>query len=873
MRIHFSIDYRTRWGEELFIDYSLATGASQPAAGRVAMTTTDGCRWTARLAVADAGRLTYAYRVERSGSPVAAERGAARRLTLPAADTDWWLADSWHDGRVPDVIDRLPGRCGSRPLPTGRGRVFCLTAPDPVGGEAWGLLGSTEALGVWRPSAVRHLEPLGGNRWIYVVPDGAGQEAVEYKYVRIRTDGSVVWEERPNRRAGAAAGYCRHDDLWTGPGGRLPRLAGVVVPVFSLRSETDWGVGDFGDLVKLIDWAESVGMKAVQLLPVNDTTSTHTWRDSYPYNGISVFALHPLYLDLAAVAGQELADDLAALEPERQRLNALDAVDYEAVMQMKLSFARHCFECRGEAVMATAAYRDYYAAQRGWLLPYACFCCLRDEAGTADFRRWGEWSRYDAVRLEERRLREDGFRHEVDFYLYLQFELHRQMASAHDHARRLGVMLKGDIPIGICRDSVPAWVDGRLFRFDGQAGAPPDAFAVNGQNWGFPTYNWEAMAREDYGWWRRRMMHMANYFDAYRMDHVLGFFRIWEIPRTAIYGVMGRFRPALPLGRDELAAAGFRFCGERHARPCFTKDYVRQQVGDEAVGTYFRETAAGWTLREEYATQRSLVERLPEGALRDKLVALAADVLFIEDDEQPGRYHPRVAAQTTEAYAALDGEQRRAYDRLYEDFFYHRHNAFWRDEAMKKLPVLTDCTHMLACAEDLGMVPASVKGVLEELEILSLEIQRMPKEPFVRFGAPARNPYLSVATIATHDMPPLRLWWMEQRDAAQAFWNDVLGQPGEAPERLDASFCREVVKRHLDSPSMLCLLALQDWLSLDDAVSSPHPETEQINDPANATQYWRYRMHLTLELLAASSAFGAKVSSLIEGSDRREIQA
>lgn len=361
---------------------------------------------------------------------------------------------------------------------------------------------------------------------------------------------------------------------------------------------------------------------------------------------------------------------------------------------------------------------------------------------------------------------------------------------------------------------------------------------------------------------------MADYFDAYRIDHVLGFFRIWEIPTHAVYGVLGHFRPALPLTREEMADGGFRFVAERHARPCFGRDFLDRRFGRETMKTYFEETPEGWTLRPEWSTQRAIAEAVTDDTLRDALMEAVADVLFLPDGDRADAYHPRVAAQSTRAYRSLDDGQRRAFDRLYDDFFYHRHNAFWRDEAMKKLPAVVGSTRMLACAEDLGMVPASVKGVLEQLEILSLEIQRMPKEPYVQFGDPARNPYLSVATIATHDMSPLRLWWAQQRDAAQAYWNNVMRRSGEAPAELDAADCRWVVERHLQSPSMLCLLAWQDWLAMDENLRNPHPESEQINEPANPHHFWRYRMHLTLEQLEGATAFNGAVRALIAQNGR-----
>ncbi len=510
-----------------------------------------------------------------------------------------------------------------------------------------------------------------------------------------------------------------------------------------------------------------------------------------------------------------------------------------------------------------------------WLAPYTLFCALRDHFHTANFRHWPvgkEATEKDVPGLEEAR----------SFHRFVQFLLHRQMERTHTEARRLGVLLKGDIPIGVSPDSVPAWTDGHLFHFDGSAGAPPDAFAVNGQNWGFPTYNWDEMAKDGYLWWRRRLGHMEKYFDAYRIDHVLGFFRIWEIPTTQIYGVLGHFRPALPLSAEEIRQYGFTGDAARLSQPQVAAPRMEKYIekfGLPQLMRYFVKEGDTYLLKPAYVSQRSILEQVPEGKFRDFLVQTVAEVLFVNDPDEPQRFHPRVGAQTTALFREFPREQRDAFNRLHDDFFYNRHNQFWADEAMKKIPIVTssaDNLHptfslyplqgegMLACAEDLGMVPASVKGVLNRLDILSLEIQRMPKEYGVRFADLSHNPYLSVATIATHDMPPFRLWWQQDREQTQAFWREALGHSGEAPQEATPEVCEEVVSRHIQSPSMLCLLALQDLLAISPTLRSPHPEKEQINDPANPNQNWCYRMHLTIEALIQASAFNEKLRDLIK---------
>ena len=238
------------------------------------------------------------------------------------------------------------------------------------------------------------------------------------------------------------------------------------------------------------------------------------------------------------------------------------------------------------------------------------------------------------------------------------------------------------------------------------------------------------------------------------------------------------------------------------------------------------------------------------------------------DPYAEGYWHPRIAARDTDAYMALDQPMKDTYNRLYDDFFYHRHNGFWKESAMKKLPELLSSTQMLACGEDLGMIPACVPDVMKDLCILSLEIQRMPKLAGETFADVGRYPYMSVCSTSTHDMNPLRAWWKEDGKLSQKFFNEVLGKCGHAPQECETWICRDIVKMHLDSPSLLAILPLQDWLSTDEELRNPDADSERINDPAEAPHYWRYRMHLTLEKLLEAVESNRRLHDMISAAGR-----
>ena len=628
----------------------------------------------------------------------------------------------------------------------------------------------------------------------------------------------------------------------------------------------------------MIDFVASTGQKVLQLLPINDTTITHTWTDSYPYSCISVFAIHPQYADLHALP--ELKDAKARAEAEKTRaeLNALDKIDYEKVNDFKINYLRQIFNQEGEKMMKTAEYKAFFQDTELWLVPYAQYSYLRDKNGTADFNQWPDHQVWDEAERKALADPKTAAYKNVAFFYFVQFVLDRQMQEAHEHAKTKGVILKGDIPIGVNRNGCDVWTEPKYFNLNGQAGAPPDDFSANGQNWGFPTYNWFEMLKDGCQWWNRRFKNMARYFDAYRIDHVLGFFRIWEIPVHSVHGLLGQFAPALAMSREEIESYGLHFQEDRFTRP-FITDWVLDRMFHERAGEvkekYLdRLDDERYQMKPEVDTQRKVEALFADATdekelwLRDGLYALISDVLFVRDHTNPGVFHPRISAQLDFIYESLYDNDKAAFNRLYNDYFYRRNNQFWYQEAMKKLPKLVQATRMLVCAEDLGMVPDCVPWVMNELKILSLELQSMPKDPSVKFGHLSRNPYRSVCTISSHDMPTLRMWWDENIQRTQEYYNTMLYRQGPAPHPLPGWLASDIISRHLTSPSMLCILSIQDWLATDEALRLPDANAERINIPANPKHYWRYRMHLNIEDLAADKRFVQSITEMISQSGR-----
>ena len=759
-----------------------------------------------------------------------------------------------------------------------------VRAPQLRDGERLAVIGAHPSLGAWNPDKALPMTLHTYGEWaVNIDASVLHEEPIELKFVIMNTAGHVMmWEcgynrtiTLPDMKKNQVVVYHLNQaffEIWN------RKLAGTLVPVFSLRSKESAGIGDFGDLKLMIDLMEKTGQRVLQLLPINDTTITHTWTDSYPYSCISVFAIHPQYVNLRALPA--LADEKERKEAEAEgaRLNALPQIDYEGVNAFKSKYLQKVYLQEGKKIMKSAEFKAFFQETQNWLVPYAQYSWLRDLNGTADFTKWKDhntWDEAERKTLEDPRSKEYQ---EVAFYYFVQFVLSTQMKEAHEYAKQKGVILKGDIPIGVNRYSCDVWTEPKYFNLNGQAGAPPDGFSANGQNWGFPTYNWEEMIKDGCQWWVRRFQSMSTYFDAYRIDHVLGFFRIWEIPIHSVHGLTGQFAPSQAMSREEIMQYGLNFQEQRFTEP-FITDWVLDRVfherADEVRETYLeRIDHERYRMKPEVDTQRKIearfenVTRQEDLWLRDGLYSLLSDVLFVRDHNNQDMFHPRISAQLDFIYESLYDNDKQAFNRLYNDYYYHRNNQFWYREAMKKLPKLVQATRMLVCAEDLGMVPDCVPWVMDELKILSLELQSMPKSPTVRFGDLNSNPYRSVCTISSHDMPTLRQWWDEDYSRTQDYYNTMLGRQDAAPHPLPGELAKEIIARHLDSPSMLCILSVQDWLAMDEQLRLPDADAERINIPANPKHYWRYRMHLNIEDMIANTALTDTVSTLIRQAGR-----
>lgn len=891
MKIHFKIHFITKWGQTVLLLWHQSDNEQYKV---LPMQFGKNSEWSLELNVdIPLQEISYQYAVQNLDQTMFFEYGKIRKMIFPVLKSEVIIVDNWRGSygespfRTTAFADCFFKRdsVDTHPIDPKINLILQVNCPQMEPDRHLAIIGNQPVLGNWDVNNKIRLDESRFPIWSFGIDASKLKFPIEYKYliVETETDKVLAWGGGPNRLVESINAdalnimndehFIRIIDSWKG--------AGVAIPVFSLRSQEGFGIGEFNDLYKIIDWAKLTDLRIIQTLPINDTILYHSNYDSYPYNAVSVYALHPIYLHLDGLGKLKSKSQRDYFNKLKKELNAKTFSDYQHVMNAKWEFFKAIFPQESPAVFASDDYLLFFKNNKEWLIPYAAFSYLRDVNGTPEFSKWSNFQHFNWNEIEEFSSPDLPHYPEIAIYYFLQYHLHKQLIAVHEYARSRGVTLKGDIPIGVSPRSVDAWVDPELFNTDMQAGAPPDDFSATGQNWGFPTYNWEMMAKDGYQWWQKRFQKLAEYFDAYRIDHILGFFRIWGIPVDAVWGLTGSFQPALPFSRSELESKGLRWDENRFLKP-YLKEHVLYATFGKYTDDVIREFLEpdGWQnykFKPEFDTQKKIESHFAslgynfgnkEVLVRDGLYMLHCEVLFVRDLHAVNKFHPRIVMHNTASFRDLSDETRRLLDRIYVDYFYHRHTEFWKQEALKKLPALISATNMLVCGEDLGMVPDSVPEVMDILEILSLEIQRMPKKPNTEFAMPNQAPYRSVCTTSTHDMNPLRAWWEEDPVITQRFYNRALGLQGPAPATCDSWIAERIIEQHLESKAMFVILPWQDWMALESTLCLEHPFAERINVPSNPRNFWCYRMHLSLEQLLKEDKFNQKIQKMIHDSGR-----
>ena len=619
--IHFQISYKCHLQEVLIIQTSSHNED-------IILSSQDGEHWHGVMLVESSTKLKYRYVIKRQ-QVIEPEDLGWRRMIVPKNQT--FIQDFWrtrkHRGAIflSDPFTKVWGqkiKNKEAQAPEVGHIRFSLHEGHIRSGEKLSIIGNAIELGSWANAI--SMEAQGEGIWVVDVPFSPGMKMLEYKYVITDENNNIrYWEEEDNRKLT----FSHNENIaWLVNDEYFNRstydwkLSGVAIPVFSLRSDKSCGIGEFADLKLLIDFASKTGMQMVQILPVNDTLARLTWRDSYPYAAISVQALHPLYINVAALGAFPTKRLESRYRKDLSQLNANEVVDFEAVLVSKIHYFKAFFNKYFASCQDEEDYKAFVSSNKEWLRPYAVFCALRDRYQTADFNSWDTLSVFSQQEMETVLGDDADLSQQADFYTYLQYHAHLQLSEVKTYGKSKGVVLKGDLPIGIYRHSADAWTQPKLYHMDQQAGAPPDAYAVDGQNWGFPTYNWQVMAQDGYFWWQKRMIKLAEYFDALRVDHILGFFRIWQIPLNQQSGTLGLFNPRLPLHREDMSQRGLYVDYYLWSIPELDEGDLANWFGDHTdiiCNVFFEKMTSGyWTFKPQFKCQQDILDYI---ALRTEL--------------------------------------------------------------------------------------------------------------------------------------------------------------------------------------------------------------------------------------------------------------
>ena len=672
---------------------------------------------------------------------------------------------------------------------------------------------------------------------------------------------------------------------------------GFVLPLLALRTQ-DKPCGEFPDLEKLAVLAKKWGMNLIQILPVNDSG----WQAS-PYSALSSIALNPIYLSIKDLPEfEQLSPALCgSLTQMNAQLALHKRVPYGEVLDAKLKILSQAWEEISSPSFSNRtgvlSVLEGWVKENEWVRPYGCFLELKKRFGGLP---WWNWPEYATVRQDdiETLLSDSSFAKQVDFWAWVQMRAYWQFENACTLVHAMGIDLMGDIPILMNRDSVDAWYDRQIFDFDFFAGAPPDAGSPPGQNWGFPLYRWDVIEKTGWAFWKTRLEAADHFYSSYRIDHVLGFFRIWAVGKAERDGYLGHFEPEMDYTREELHELGFsderiQWLSQPHIPESAVEAIfaLLKAAHDESNALPQQDTAKFRSvLFSQIGTEplyrfsgqiqgsadfdRLVRDFLPtsgtngvsygaqnEKALKSSLVSWWRNRSLLELPN--GHFIAAPNYWNTQAWCSLSDDERQELKSLIERKG-EISNKLWLENGRKILSAITGHVTMQPCAEDLGFLSPGVPQTLDDLNIPGLRVLRWTRyyeEPGAPFVPPDKYPANSVACTSVHDSSTLREWWRDEPDKAK-LW-DVLQLPGSCPDDLDPAAALQVVRAFAMVNSRFLVYPLQDLLACDEHYREENPKDERINIPGTCDDFdWTYRMKPSIEGLLPDGGFSSRISSL-----------
>lgn len=652
---------------------------------------------------------------------------------------------------------------------------------------------------------------------------------------------------------------------------KIDFLTGTAIPVGALKTSNSCGVGEFLDLIPFADFCKKAGLKLIQLLPVNDTGT-----ESSPYSALSAFALHPLYISLKSLPEVEGKEEiLAEITKLQKKYEKLPRFPYRELRRKKLDLLQKIFDSEKDKILSSDELKSWIK-DNSWVQVYSIFMQKKEKKHEASWKEWGETqpTKKELDEIWSDKKNQDGNL----FYAWVQMRLDKQFSKASEYAQSLGIKLKGDIPIMMNEDSCDAWAFPEYFNDEMRAGSPPDGPNPVGQNWGFPIYNWDNLKKDDYSWWKQRLIQASKYYQVYRIDHVLGFFRIWATPQRESTAMLGWTQPFEPITTDELHNLGFSddritwlsvpHVATNQIEAVNNGDYlgthgilakIMDRIGNEEM----------WRFKPEIKGEKDIWASDIPDHVKPRLAELWRNRALVKVSD--GLYSPLWTYHGTTPWQTLSDDEKYRLGQLIVTK-YSKMEVLWEEQARTLLGDLTSCTDMVACAEDLGSNPESLPRVLNDLSILSLRVVRWSRnwnaggEPYYQFW---EYPYLSVTTSSVHDSSTARLWWLKEGDAWD-FYRTFPGETDVQPGTYNSKTARYLLSKMAESNSAFCIHPLQDFLGLVDEYFDENPDNERVNIPGSVNEFnWTYRLPVSVEKLIKNKELIGEINNVVQIHENR----
>ena len=655
---------------------------------------------------------------------------------------------------------------------------------------------------------------------------------------------------------------------------KIERLTGTAVPLGALRTEKAASIGEYTDLKKLADFAKKSGLGLIQLLPVNDSGT-----QSSPYSALSAFALHPIYLSLESIEGfdglyksnaefKKNYDAFISYHKDAERFS------YDDVNNSKDYFLRQIY-AETETAKKVKASKDLedFIKKNDWVIPYAVYKNLKYSYMQAS---WKSWKKTDTGLSEEEIKKRWNSDPAHLYYAWLQAECEKQFSESVEYCRKNKILIKGDLPILMNEDSCDAWSHPEIFNQSLRAGSPADGENPDGQNWGFPIYNWKNLKADNYTWWKNRLINASKFYDAYRLDHILGFFRIWAIPENDCNALNGHTEPFAGFKADDLYELGFdderiRWLSVPHVPTHVIEDITWNHEKSHEILKLFatklpneelwlldgagKKAFGSKNIEEADLSGMELCTEEAEIKIKEYLVKAWSDRTLIPMGKN--KYVPSWIYGQSTSWGTLNDLEKEKLTELFKKVSV-KENKTWEKNATEILTALTEATEMIPCGEDLGVGFECVPRVMKKLGILGLRVVRWCRkwdeegQPYVPFED--YEP-LSVCTTSVHDSSTMREWFNNSQFTIN---NSQLMEIKNEETESELSKTNNLFDSQLSIVNLLSackaskstwfIPPLQDLLYINKKYWKENAEDERINVPGSVNPFnWTYRIPARLE--------------------------